>query len=285
MKTHKLHSCNCGYYTADRSNYNKHIKKCKWMSPTKSIVRQSAKSAKQHSQTHAPKKQSPTQALKSYSPTKSPSAIRKGHAPTESLNRYSQLKLDQQISVQPGSQNASATPEANTPTKAQTATKTQTNEGSTKDRQGFICEICGKPYNSKYGLSLHRKTKHEGKFKHKCLLCNKTFNQTMQYRSHCATHLDVPLSRCEHCNRPFSSHGSLARHLKTCKKSSVPLEQFTCDTCGAYFHRIDGLLAHQQGKHQPHRYTCEGCKKTFAWRSSLKIHKKNCFLLVSHIWE
>ena len=79
-----------------------------------------------------------------------------------------------------------------------------------------MCHTYGKNHKTKYGLNLSIKSKHQGSFKHQCSLCNKTFNQTVQYRYHCSKHLNVQIYKCTYCKMTFSSHGSLERHMKTC---------------------------------------------------------------------
>ncbi|KAH3831353.1 hypothetical protein DPMN_104616 [Dreissena polymorpha] len=32
-RIHAVHSCQCGYYSTDKSNYNKHLKRCRWHTP------------------------------------------------------------------------------------------------------------------------------------------------------------------------------------------------------------------------------------------------------------
>ena len=205
---HVGHSCVCGYYTADKSNYNKHVKRCKW------------------------------------------------HL--------------QSASVGPG---VSTLPKPKSPSMAQTQAKTSSTP--TKGKL-YMCEACGKSYKSKYGLKLHIKSKHEKTFKHRCSVCNKAFNQTVQYRYHCLKHLNVAMDKCPHCELSFSSQGSLRRHLKTCKNNTEFYERFKCDLCNASFPHKHTLRYHQRGKHQPNRYACQGCSKVFAWRSSLNVHKKYC---------
>lgn len=198
---HVGHSCSCGYYSRDKSNYNKHVKRCKW-----------------------------------------------------ALEKCT----------------AGPSPSTSTPAKKTATDKTQ------PERQQYICVACGKTYLSKYGLNLHVKSKHENKFKHKCTMCDKQFNQTIQYRYHCSKHLNVSMDKCPHCPTIFTSHGSLKRHLKTCSMGSGTAEQYKCDLCHASFPHKYRLVYHQRGKHQPHRYRCQGCNKTFAWRSSLKVHTQCC---------
>lgn len=96
-----------------------------------------------------------------------------------------------------------------------------------------LCNVCGKTFKSKFGLSLHIKNKHEKTFRHVCTMCNKGFNQKVQQRYHCSSHLKVPLDKCKFFKIIFFSHGSLKRHLETCR--DVKPDIFVCDNCQATF--------------------------------------------------
>ena len=187
---HAAHSCECGYFTRDRSNYNRHIKKCKW-----------------HCRL-GPSTSTPAKAIRD--------------SPTQ-----------EETSACPGSSQQPTSSGSKQPT-ISTA------------RQPFICDTCGKVFKTNYGMKLHIKSKHAMEFKHKCSMCDKTFNQTVQYRYHCSTHLNVQTDRCPHCKACFSSHGSLGRHLKTCSMNKDTFEKFTCETCGAPFPHKYRLTYHQR---------------------------------------
>ena len=141
------------------------------------------------------------------------------------------------------------------------------------DSDTHLCQICGKTFKSKFGLSLHIKNKHTFSFKHQCKLCDKGFNQTVQYRYHCSSHFQVPLDKCSFCKTEFTSHGSLKRHLET--GNNIKANTFVCDVCQSSFPQKYRLNDHIKGKHQLPRYSCEVCGKKFGWRSSLKFHLKH----------
>lgn len=148
----------------------------------------------------------------------------------------------------------------------------------------YICDQCGKTYKSKYGLKIHRKTKHELTYKHLCQICGKGYNQTIQYRFHCSQHLEIVADKCRFCHTEFVAPGSLTRHLKICEsnKSQTDKTSYTCDICQATFKYKQHLNCHVKGKHQPPRYECKECGKRFAWRSSLKAHRSRCHRYLAH---
>ena len=160
-------------------------------------------------------------------------------------------------------------PKSSTPMKVATEVPTQA-------AKHHICDQCAKVFKTKYGLNLHRKSKHENAFKFQCQMCGKGFNQAIQYRGHCATHLNVPVEKCQHCSKEFQAPGSLKKHLRICTDNPSHEEstQFVCDVCSSSFTTKDGLKYHQKGKHQPPKYQCDKCLKSYAWRSSLRAHIK-----------
>lgn len=148
----------------------------------------------------------------------------------------------------------------------------------TSPKQKQMCDQCGKAYDTKFGLTLHKKNKHEHSFKHICQMCNKGFNQTIQYRFHCANLLNVAFEKCTFCKTEFTSPGCLRRHLRICKDNPEHEQEnaYQCSVCSSSFPTKHGLKYHMKGKHQPPRYRCSKCGNRFAWRSSLRAHKKTC---------
>ena len=76
------------------------------------------------------------------------------------------------------------------------------------EKKRHMCDQCAKEFHTKYGLTLHRKNKHDKAFKHVCQICQKGFNQTVQYRFHCGNHLNVSFEKCSFCGANFTSPGS-----------------------------------------------------------------------------
>ena len=170
-------------------------------------------------------------------------------------------------------------PKSSTPIKPPTATPTCTATStisSAESHKKHICDQCAKEFSTKYGLTLHKKNKHDNVFKFICQICQKGFNQATQYRFHCANHLNVSFEKCLHCKKEFRSPGCLKKHLSVCKDNPdhQDVGKFVCHVCSASFSAKHSLSYHRQGKHQPPRYQCKECPKAYAWRSSLRAHIK-----------
>jgi hypothetical protein len=147
-----------------------------------------------------------------------------------------------------------------------------------KSKKKHVCDQCGKEFISAFGLKLHTKDKHLHIYKHKCTVCDKGFNQAIQFKHHCAQHLEFAILKCEKCGKSLKGHGSLKRHqVLACEKSPGHKgEVFSCDDCFKEFASKDRLKSHQKGMHGPERYVCARCGKKYRWRSCLKKHQQLC---------
>ena len=152
---------------------------------------------------------------------------------------------------------------------------TQPSSSALQMTKKHICDQCGKQFQTKYGLNLHISNKHDKIFKYMCQMCQKGFNQAIQYRCHCAKHLKVSLQRCSYCGKDFRSPGCLKEHVLICKENPNHVDaQFVCPVCSSSFSTRCSLQYHKRGKHQPPKYHCSKCWKSYAWRSSLRAHLK-----------
>ena len=84
--------------------------------------------------------------------------------------------------------------------------------------QHFICSTCGKTFRSKFGMTLHHKGVHEGKYRFTCLVCDRKFNVLGNYKGHMASHDPVLREKCESCKATFRYRKSLVRHKLVCGK-------------------------------------------------------------------
>ena len=101
------------------------------------------------------------------------------------------------------------------------------------ERKMYFCDQCCKEFLTMYGLNIHRKSKHEKDFKHVCQICQKGFNQAIQYCSHCANHLNAVLEKCSFYDTEFRSPGCLKKHLNVCKHNPKRSDaaKYVCAVC------------------------------------------------------
>ena len=81
-------------------------------------------------------------------------------------------------------------------------------------REKILCVINAARHTLHRGLSLHVKTKHEGKFSYTCNVCKKGFWCKRSYQDHVNKHAGVNL-RCHKCSKSFSGTFAVKKHMQT----------------------------------------------------------------------
>ena len=139
-----------------------------------------------------------------------------------------------------------------------------------------ICDQCVKGFRAKYGITLNKKNKHDNVFEFMCQICQKGFNQAIQYGFHLANQINVSFEKCSFRRKEFRSPGCLKKHLLVCKDNPdhVHVGKLVCLVCSASFLAKQSLTFLRQGKHQPPKCKCKECPKACAWRSSIRAHIK-----------
>lgn len=168
------------------------------------------------------------------------------------------------------------------------------------------CQICGKGFRSKDGLSRHRRQEHRNKSKRKqdkysCAQCGKTYSFLNSYNSHMRWHTnqnEIIIYPCgvDNCERTFKNRWNLKVHLKKAHgvelpncSSEVPPpplnddanEKLECTRCKKCFKSLNGLQIHMllrrcqlelEGKRPEGKHVCGICNKRLANVSSLNTH-------------
>ncbi|MBN3319687.1 ZBT40 protein, partial [Atractosteus spatula] len=121
-------------------------------------------------------------------------------------------------------------------------------------KQSFPCEWCGKTFEFKCRMEVHRK---------RCRLSEQTQLKCPQ----CPEKMSTPKALQQHLAK---SHGSPPRKRK--KRRHEPV---TCDICGKSFAHQSGMLYHKRTDHFDEKpYSCEECGAKFAANSTLKNHMR-----------
>ncbi|XP_041779850.1 zinc finger protein 345-like [Anopheles merus] len=115
-----------------------------------------------------------------------------------------------------------------------------------RNRQAYVCSVCGVRKRTRTDLAVHERAAHTG---------------------------ERPFA-CEHCDKTFASKKTLASH-RLCHTPG----QYACELCGGKFNRKEHLTRHTLLKHGTATIPCEVCGKMFKTRATLTNH------MVSHTGE
>lgn len=106
------------------------------------------------------------------------------------------------------------------------------------------CDICGKLFQFRYQLIVHRRYHAERK-PFTCQVCGKAFTNAQELTRHGKCHLGGSMFTCAVCFHVFANDASLERHMKR-HSADKP---YGCTTCGKTFARKEHLDNHN-------RYVC-----------------------------
>ncbi|XP_052072774.1 zinc finger protein with KRAB and SCAN domains 7-like isoform X3 [Mytilus californianus] len=143
---------------------------------------------------------------------------------------------------------------------------------SCKKGTTFMCDECGKSFNTKCGMNKHIRSKHRGEqgMPHQCTNCGYKCIEKHQMERHCRKYHGSEKLQCTYCNKLFTTQSGLKRHEISHHLLS-PLLQ--CSECSLNFTRKDLLEDHVQAIHaNNYRYTCSCCGAKYKWRGSLTKH-------------
>ncbi|XP_052897344.1 zinc finger protein weckle-like [Anopheles moucheti] len=132
----------------------------------------------------------------------------------------------------------------------------------------FICEECGKPFNSKGALKEHYIV-HTEERPFQCAYCSKQFKNAAHLKTHEDTHNDT-LYVCPHCGLKLNTKRTLNMHMVVHSDQ----KKFKCQECGNEYKRSKALKAHLILHTGLRPYQCPFCDKTFANGSNCRSHKK-----------
>ncbi|XP_050506655.1 zinc finger protein 286A-like isoform X2 [Diabrotica virgifera virgifera] len=136
--------------------------------------------------------------------------------------------------------------------------------------KAWVCDTCGKKYNSKNLLDEHVNT-HLGERPYQCEFCGATFSQRSNLQSHKrATHYDDKRYRCAMCEKGFKRRRLLDYHIKAAHTGERP---YRCEVCEATFVYPEHFKKHTRIHTGEKPFLCEICGKAFNSRDNRNAHR------------
>ncbi|XP_036339645.1 zinc finger protein 91-like [Rhagoletis pomonella] len=107
----------------------------------------------------------------------------------------------------------------------------------------------------------------------RCSKCQRTFSRHCHLRRHMLTHVDEKAHACTYCPKRFARSDHLKKHVMNLHQA----KEFKCDHCNSAFARSAELTKHIETRHgsdpQAHKvHDCEYCGKKFTSRTYLRKH-------------
>ena len=136
--------------------------------------------------------------------------------------------------------------------------------------KGESCTICGKTFNSRAAVVVHRSVCHVNGIK--CEYCAKIFSTGSLLKSHqWKAHKDNAGHLCSICGRVFRRKSDVKSHQRIIHGGEKP---HLCKECGKSFARSKDLVEHTRTHTGEKPYKCTLCPATFSSSSSFSSHKK-----------
>ncbi|XP_061088683.1 zinc finger protein 883-like isoform X2 [Conger conger] len=139
---------------------------------------------------------------------------------------------------------------------------------STRERQ-YTCTVCEKCFNTKSGLTAHRRI-HTGEKPYSCPHCENGFHFKYQLTTHLRIHTDEKPYKCSQCGKCFSKISCRNRH----QRIHTGEKAYKCSDCGKCFSIRSDLNSHQIIHTHEKPYKCPQCEKCFNFKSGLTAHQR-----------
>ncbi|KAK9759248.1 Zinc finger, C2H2 type [Popillia japonica] len=145
------------------------------------------------------------------------------------------------------------------------------------ERKPFTCQVCGKAFTNAAELTRHGKChlggsmftcSHTGETPFRCSYCPKAFTRKDHLVNHVRQHTGESPHKCPMCTKSFTRKEHLTNHVRQHTGESP----HRCHFCSKSFTRKEHLTNHVRihTGESPHR--CEFCQKTFTRKEHLTNH-------------
>lgn len=140
-------------------------------------------------------------------------------------------------------------------------------DGTTITPATHTCDICGKMFQFRYQLIVHRRYHSERK-PFMCQVCGQGFTTSQDLTRHGKIHIGGPMFTCNVCFHVFANDASLERHMKR-HSADKP---FACTMCQKTFARKEHLDNHFRSHTGETPFRCQFCAKTFTRKEHMVNH-------------
>ncbi|XP_063289779.1 gastrula zinc finger protein XlCGF17.1-like [Pelobates fuscus] len=140
--------------------------------------------------------------------------------------------------------------------------------GNKRD-QRFICNDCGKCYNSHYNLLVHQRI-HTGENLSACAQCGRCFTNKRILSIHERIHTGEKPFSCSDCGKRFADKSNLVAH----QRIHTGNKPYSCMVCGKCFTDKSNLIAHQRIHTGEKPFKCSECGKGFSHNVNLVTHQR-----------
>ncbi|XP_052067652.1 zinc finger protein Xfin-like isoform X2 [Mytilus californianus] len=134
-----------------------------------------------------------------------------------------------------------------------------------EERKDIVCSICSKKFDSLKELLNHK----EVHMYQKCKICFKKFVSEDILNEHMKVHYGKNCQQCSICGKCFPSERLFKEH----KDTDHPNATVKCDICQNTFKTFPELVNHMK-KHEPEKFDCKDCDKSFNSSKQLSNHWK-----------
>ncbi|XP_032420438.1 zinc finger protein 3-like isoform X2 [Xiphophorus hellerii] len=136
-------------------------------------------------------------------------------------------------------------------------------------KRSFKCDVCGKCFENHLNFKTHCRT-HITERPFSCETCSKCFSHVGNLNVHKRVHTGEKPFSCQVCKKTFSQVCNLKVHMRI----HTGEKPFSCQVCGKKFTQLSSLNTHKKVHTGERPFSCETCGKSFSQTSSLNVHKR-----------
>lgn len=137
----------------------------------------------------------------------------------------------------------------------------------------FGCAFCAKVFDTITKRAVHERSVHDKIKLYKCGFCSEKFGSMLSKQKHLhESHgVTLPSFVCKACDRRFTTHVAMSRHVR---KYHLLERRHECGECDKTFFSASDLANHSVKHTKLRRFKCEVCSKAFSLNKALREHMR-----------